>query len=371
MLSLYSPQPLRVDDLRQTLKERIALALDLLREPIVGDEVDILQPVLARHRDVAPVRDEVDRVRLPKLLLRNGEVEGEVLGVAGVVLEEDETLVELGVERREIVQPALLSKPLREKTLGVSLLPSTVCDTSTYLGQKESCEGDVDEDALVQSLPQYPTDEAIPRQVVRCDQYVGKCRGDFSHWSYKMNLPSVAYECGAGYSSFFLFSNQSPRSASNTSLHRLVKNSLKTPPPSIPALNTEHPVSTHKKDIDRSSKKKNSLLLPPLVHKRNRDRRTQIDLSQPIEPVLRDVVPANRHPVRPAPAPLREPAGVHVVEHKLPEDAHAHVERNRERDVVQHAEARGEVRDLAFVQHGCAPALGLRELLLLKAVGCV
>ena len=66
-----------------------------------------------------------------------------------------------------------------------------------------------------------------------------------------MNLRSVAYECGAGYSSFFLFANQSPRSASNTSLHRLVKNSLKTPPPSIPALNTEHPVSTHKKEIER------------------------------------------------------------------------------------------------------------------------
>ena len=78
----------------------------------MGDEVDILQPVLARHRDVAPVRDEVDRVRLPKLLLRNGEVEGEVLGIAGVVLEEDEALVQLRVERRQVVEPALLPQPL-------------------------------------------------------------------------------------------------------------------------------------------------------------------------------------------------------------------------------------------------------------------
>lgn len=52
------------------------------------------------------------------------------------------------------------------------------------------------------------------------------------------NVPSVAYACGFGYSSFFLFSNQRPRSVSNTSLHNEVKNSLKTPPPSIPALKT-------------------------------------------------------------------------------------------------------------------------------------
>ncbi len=51
------PQPLRVDDLRQALKERIALLLDLLRESVVCDEVYVLQPILACHRNITPVRD--------------------------------------------------------------------------------------------------------------------------------------------------------------------------------------------------------------------------------------------------------------------------------------------------------------------------
>ena len=84
------------------------------------------------------------------------------------------------------------------------------------------------------------------------------------------------------------------------------------------------------------------------------------------------MVPANRDPMRPAPAPLRKPASVHVVEHELAEDADAHVEGHREGDVVQHAQARGEVGDLALVERegacaGQAEGFGLGELSLFEA----
>ena len=64
MRFLYAPQPLRIDHLRQALEERLGLQLDLPRELEVRDEVDVLQPVLLRHGDVAPVGDQVDALGL-------------------------------------------------------------------------------------------------------------------------------------------------------------------------------------------------------------------------------------------------------------------------------------------------------------------
>ena len=78
-------------------------------------------------------------------------------------------------------------------------------------------------------------------------------------------------------------------------------------------------------------------------------------------------------PAHPSPAPRRgEPARVGVVEHEPAEDADADVEGHREGDVVQHPEARGEVRDLALVERegaraGQAEGFGLGELSLFEA----
>lgn len=52
-------KPLVVDYLRQTLEERVALLLDLLAQAVVRNEVDVLEPVLLRHRNVAAVGDEI------------------------------------------------------------------------------------------------------------------------------------------------------------------------------------------------------------------------------------------------------------------------------------------------------------------------
>ena len=58
--------------------------------------------------------------------------------------------VKLGIKRGEIIQPALLVEPF---------------------SQEESGEGDVDENAFVQSLAEDATNEAIPCQAV-CWSYV-------------------------------------------------------------------------------------------------------------------------------------------------------------------------------------------------------
>jgi hypothetical protein len=55
-------EPLGVDYLRQALEERLALQFDLLAETIVRDQVDVLEPVLFGHRDVAAVGHEVHRL---------------------------------------------------------------------------------------------------------------------------------------------------------------------------------------------------------------------------------------------------------------------------------------------------------------------
>lgn len=107
-----APQPLGVDQLGQALEERVRLAPDLAREPVVRDERDVLQPVLARHGQLLAAAHERHRPRDAKVLGRHRERERELLGVARVVLQEDEPLVQLRVERREVVEEALLAEPL-------------------------------------------------------------------------------------------------------------------------------------------------------------------------------------------------------------------------------------------------------------------
>ena len=78
----------------------------------MADEIDVLQPVLPRDGNVAPIRDEVNRARNTELFLRNGEVQRKLFGVSRVMLEEDETVIKVGVERGEIIQKRLLAEPL-------------------------------------------------------------------------------------------------------------------------------------------------------------------------------------------------------------------------------------------------------------------
>jgi len=44
----------------------------------------------------------------------NGEVKREILSVSGVMLEENQAIVKLWIKRREVVQKALLSQPLKQ-----------------------------------------------------------------------------------------------------------------------------------------------------------------------------------------------------------------------------------------------------------------
>jgi len=53
-------QPPRIDDLRQTLEERLALPFDLLLKTIMGDEVDAKTPIIACDRRIGTVGYQVD-----------------------------------------------------------------------------------------------------------------------------------------------------------------------------------------------------------------------------------------------------------------------------------------------------------------------
>jgi len=55
----FSPEPFRVNHIRKTLEERFALTLDLLTKTVMRDEVDVLQSILARDGDVAPICYEI------------------------------------------------------------------------------------------------------------------------------------------------------------------------------------------------------------------------------------------------------------------------------------------------------------------------
>ena len=71
-----------------------------------------MEAIFSSYRNVAPIRDEVNRARNTELFLRNGEVQRKLFGVSRVMLEEDETVIKVGVERGEIIQKRLLAEPL-------------------------------------------------------------------------------------------------------------------------------------------------------------------------------------------------------------------------------------------------------------------
>lgn len=76
-------------------------------------EVDVLQPVVARDGNLVAARDERDRFD-SEVLGREGKRNQKFLRVAGVVFEVNDALLELRVERGEVVEKALLAESTNE-----------------------------------------------------------------------------------------------------------------------------------------------------------------------------------------------------------------------------------------------------------------
>lgn len=104
----------------------------------------------------------------------------------------------------------------------------------SYFREKETSERNVNKNTLIHRLPEDSTNKTVPAEVMSYG--ISWESGPRFEYAYRICIPSVAYACGFGYNSLFLLANHKPRSVSNTSLQREVKNSLNTPPPSIPAL---------------------------------------------------------------------------------------------------------------------------------------
>lgn len=257
----------------------------------------------------------------------------------------------------------------------------------THLRQEETCECYVHKNAFIHRLSKNTTNKPVPVEAVGYKNRESKVSTTTTRNS--VSVPSVAYACGFGYSSFFLFSNQRPRSVSNTSLHKEVKNSLKTPPPSIPALETiQNPldirddnrkgshwekkiegisgsyanedeglrVSIRKQGYRRieSEENEHSLFLPKLINKRNLNRRLQIHLPEPVKAVLSNHSPAHLHPLPSITPQAPEKHRVlaisrhHIVHDEIPKDRDTCFEGNGEGDVVEYPEAWRHAGNLPF-----------------------
>jgi hypothetical protein len=112
----------------------------------------------------------------------------------------------------------------------------------THFSQEEPSKHHINKDALIHRLAQYLTYGPVLSQAMHCKGTIkaGTKSALRSRELKKESVHSVAYGWGLGYSSFFLFIDHSPQPVSKTSLQSSVKNSLNTPPPSIPALNGKH-----------------------------------------------------------------------------------------------------------------------------------
>jgi len=129
--------------------------------------------------------------------------------------------------------------------VAISMMAVVHKKAELYFGEEEPREGNVHKDAFVHRFAKDSTNESIPVQAVSCKSFVIT----YPQYGARKNLPSVAYACGFGYNSLLTFASQSPRSVSKTSLHNDVKNSLNTPPPSIPALQFHRQILLHNRKI--------------------------------------------------------------------------------------------------------------------------
>ena len=59
----YIPQPVRLNHLRETFKERLALQFNLFSESVMRYKVDIGKPVLSRYSHIAAIGHEVNAFR--------------------------------------------------------------------------------------------------------------------------------------------------------------------------------------------------------------------------------------------------------------------------------------------------------------------
>lgn len=56
------PEPFQLDDIVETLEECGTLALELHVQLVVGHQVDIVDPVLSRHRCLGAIGNQLDRL---------------------------------------------------------------------------------------------------------------------------------------------------------------------------------------------------------------------------------------------------------------------------------------------------------------------
>lgn len=103
-------EPPWLHNLLHALEESITLQLDLLRQFVMRHQQYILQPVFPADSDRASIRHEIYIPRHSKLVLRDGEGQGQGIEVAIKVFEEHQVPPELLVQTCQVIQEALSTK---------------------------------------------------------------------------------------------------------------------------------------------------------------------------------------------------------------------------------------------------------------------
>ena len=137
--------PVDSDDILEASEEGLALSLDLLVEAVVGDKVEVLNPVAVVDLELRATRHELVHAAAADVVVGDCEVEAEVGDVPLVILEDQEVLVQGRVERWQLVEVVVLAE---------------------QLGQEEAAKGQVHLDAVKHGFTQHPAEEGHVLEVV-------------------------------------------------------------------------------------------------------------------------------------------------------------------------------------------------------------
>merc|ERR1712004_13444 len=141
-------QPVKIDNIGQSLPESNTLGSNLTVELEICDQMDVLDTVLISDRYVGTTKFHFLHVRLSNLFRDNSEIKAKILHTSVVIFQVEQVLVQLRIQRLQMIDVnicTLLSKQFRQKEAGKRQLHQHV---------------------FIQSLPQHSTDEEVMWNVI-------------------------------------------------------------------------------------------------------------------------------------------------------------------------------------------------------------
>lgn len=96
-------QPIERYHATDALLERETLSANLLVQLVIGHQVDVLDAIVIRHRDIGAARLQFVHSSLAQLVAEDGEVQIQIRHVTHVALQVEQIAIHDGIERGEVV----------------------------------------------------------------------------------------------------------------------------------------------------------------------------------------------------------------------------------------------------------------------------